>query len=138
VTKENKTSSKSFPRRLARACEGLNYVSETDSAVEPLFGGEARSTSASDVLAAVGVSVPNNTDERDYEKFFARLSDQKDWFGASQRKNAQRFEALKHLLESELSDLRVFRVGKVQNTIYILGVGRDGKIAGVKMDAVET
>lgn len=138
MSKENRTRFKTFPAALKQACEGLNFVSETDSGVTPVFGERPRSTSTADVLAAIGVSAPESVEETEFERFFSRLSDEKAWFAPEQRTNAKRFDALKRLLETELSDLKVFRIGKIRLTIYALGSAADGKIAGVKMDAIET
>ena len=138
MTKEKRISSTGFEKRLRRACDGLVYVSETDSEVEPLFGGRAKSSSSADVLSAIGVSDLRHVTETDFNKFFERWTVEKEWFDASQKKIAKRFQALKHLLERELTDLKVFRVGKIRVTIYVLGLDKDWKVAGVKTSAIET
>lgn len=138
MSKENQTRSKTLPAELKRACEGLNFVSETNSNVTPVFGARPRSTSTADVLAAIGVSASERVEETDFERLFSRLSDEKDWFSPEQQKNAKQFDALKRLLETELKNLKVFRIGKIRLTIYALGSAPNGKIAGVKMDAIET
>jgi hypothetical protein len=137
VTKQNKASSPSFPERLKSACEGLNFVSETDSGVEPIFGPAPESTSLEDLLTALGYPEAGHIEERDFELFFSRLIKQEAWFTPSQRSNARRFSALKRLLEAELNDLTVVRIGKIRLTIFVLGLDRKG-VAGVKMNAVET
>ena len=138
MSTKSKTRSESFPAALERACDGLNFVSETDSDVAPVFGGQPRSASTADILAAIEVSAAAHVEEVKFEKFFSRLTDQKDWFGPEQQKNAKRFASLKRLLEEELAGLKIFRVGKIRLTIYALGLDPGGNVAGVKMIAVET
>ena len=138
MPKHDPTTSESFRERLKSACEGLNFVSETDSDVVPVFGGEPRSASTADFLTSIEVPPTKDVATTDLEKFFSKLTKKREWFGETQRANAARFKALKLLLESELSDLKIFRVGKIRISIYVLGLDREGKVAGVKMDAIET
>lgn len=138
VAKEKRTRSKTFQTELERACGGLNYISETDSGVTPVFGAASRSASTPDLLGAIGVSDLEDVRETDFAEFFSRLTAERDWFDAEQRKNAKRFGTLKRLLDEELNDLKVFRVGRLRVSIFVLGRGRDATVAGVKMDAIET
>ena len=138
MPKHDPSKSESFPARLKRACEGLNFVSETDSDVVPVFGTGPGSRSMADVLTAIGVSSAKGSSETDLEEFFSRLTKKKEWFSEAQRANAARFKALKLLLQEGLADLKVFRVGKIQITIYVLGIDSEGNVAGVKMNAIET
>jgi len=62
----------------------------------------------------------------------------KAWHDARQIKRAEKFEELKHLLAAELSGLKVFRMGRINVDIYILGIDQDGSIARIKTRAVET
>jgi hypothetical protein len=94
--------------------------------------------SAKDVLTAIGVSAAEHVSEASLESFLLRLVDQKEWFTSAQRENAKRFDELKRLLRSELISLKMIRVGKVRVTIYLLGIDNDGRVAGVKMNAIET
>ena len=138
MTKPNPSSEESLQAKLENACAGLIFVSETDSDVTPVFGNVPLSKSAADVLMAIGVSPTKQVRSVRFENFFSRLTTKKVWFGEEQLMNAERFIALKRLLQKELSDLKVFRVGKIRLTIFVVGFDREGKIAGVKMDAVET
>jgi hypothetical protein len=138
MTKENLNPPSDFEKRLRKACDGLVYVSETDSEVGPVFGTRAKSSSSADVLSAIGVSDLRQLKESDFNKFFERWTVEKEWFNQPQKKIAKRFQALKHLLESELIYLKVFRIGKIHVTIYVLGLDKDGKVAGIKMSAIET
>lgn len=110
-------------KRIAAACVGLVLISETDSPVEPFFGKRPSQTRAVEI---------------DLEKFFDRLTAEKDWHTATHRKNAKGFAALKALLEDELSDIHVYRVGKIQVDYLVIGLTTDGMNAGVQMKAIET
>lgn len=110
-------------KRIAAACVGLVFISETDSPVEPLFGKKP---------------LKSTTVEVAFDRFFERLTAKKDWHTKTNRKNSEGFAKLKTLLEAELEDLHVYKTGEVQVDIFVLGRDKDGKTAGVKMKAVET
>jgi hypothetical protein len=42
------------------------------------------------------------------------------------------------LLEENLADLTVFRIGSIRIDIYVVGLDADGNLAGIKTKAVET
>jgi len=121
----NKSSTKEtdLEKRLATACRGLVYVSETDSPVVPFL----RMPSSK-----VGST------ELSFDTFFNRLTTKKGWHTDAERKNAEGFARLKDLLESELNDIHVYKNGEIQLEITVAGRTKDGELAGVKMKAVET
>jgi hypothetical protein len=124
--------------RLKAACEGLNYMSETDSDLTPVFGKKAAGSTTQEVLSAIGVAGKDKIETGDADNFFSRLASHKEWFTEEQKENADRFGALKNLLDGALDDLKVYRIGKIRIQIYVLGVDKNKKVAGVKMNAIET
>jgi len=116
-------SENDLKKRIAAACVGLVFISETDSLVEPFFGKKPSDSKSVEV---------------DFEKFFDRLTTAKDWHTKADRKNTSGFLKLKNLLKSELEDLHVYKSGNLQIEILVLGQDSQGKTAGVKMRAVET
>jgi hypothetical protein len=42
------------------------------------------------------------------------------------------------LLEGNLRDLRVFKVGRIELDIYVVGINSEGILMGIKTKAVET
>jgi hypothetical protein len=121
---------------IERATAGLVYVSESDAPIEPYFGGTADTVDSRDLIEI-------NTEAEAYhvegvERFFARLTAEKDWFGPRERKNAGRFRKLEELLTENLKDLRVLKVGRIKVDIYVVGLDASGNLAGIKTKAVET
>ena len=111
---------------------GLTYISETDAPIEPYSGGKAQT-----------VTVHQLTSDRRYEEmssgdFFARLTAEKDWYDAVQKETARRFHELEKLLEQNLRDLKVFKVGHIQVDIFVVGLDADNNLIGVRTKAVET
>jgi hypothetical protein len=127
-----------FRSRLETACKGLVYISETDSDVTPVFGKKISRSTTKEILSAIGVAVNADVQVANAHELFARLASHKDWFTKDQIENADRFGALKNLLDEKLDDLNVYRVGKIRIEIFVLGVDKDKNVVGVRMNAVET
>lgn len=135
---KNSENSSYLSGLLEKACAGLTYLSETDAEVEPFFGGKVEILNTQSFLETIGESEKKPVEVTGARQFFERVSKIHDWHTVSQKKNAEKFTALRKLLESNLSGLRVFRVGRIRIDIYIVGIDRDGNLAGVKTHAVET
>ena len=122
---------------LENACRDLVFISETDADLEPLVAGEARSRSLASYLR--GLQIDNEQiEEVSFDKFFNRLTIEKDWHRELDKKRVMRFLKLRKMLEKNLDDLRVIRVGRIMIDIYIVGVTTYGRLAGVKTKAIET
>lgn len=124
--------------RISKACEGLTFVSETDSEVVPVFVGKIKDISANAFRHAVTASESTLVTEASTEEFFSRLINVKPWHTPQQKKNAKGFARLAELLSEELDDLRVFRLGRVRIDIYVVGRDSVGNWQGIKTYAVET
>ena len=113
-------------------------MSETDSDVTPVFGRKVSRSTTREILSAIGVSKNTDVEIASSEDFFTRLASHREWFTEQQKKNADGFGALKNILEEELDDLKVYRAGRIQISILVLGIDKDKNVAGVKMNAIET
>ena len=123
---------------LDAACEGLVYISETDAPVLPFYGSVAANVTGAMILHQTGRKADSATQETDFDGFFERLTTVKDWFGEPEKARAKKFLELKKLLEENLRSVKVFRLGKIQIDIYVVGLDADGRVAGIATKAVET
>jgi hypothetical protein len=107
---------------------GLMYMSETDAPIE--------------TYSATVEFQKFITDTRHQEisarEFFARLTAADGRSGAREKEQARRFSELEKLLEENLNDLKVLKIGRIQIDIYVVGIDADGKAIGIKTKAVET
>lgn len=120
------------------ATDGLTYVSETDAPVLTFAAGVAETPTREMILQHAGLECDTTGEEVSFDVFFARLTAIKDWFGESETTKAKKFLGLKTLLEENLRDLKVFRLGKIRVDIYVAGIDSDGSVLGVRTKAVET
>jgi hypothetical protein len=118
---------------------GLTYISETDAALEAISVGEISANSVDAVLDQFGDDrTGRGIEEIDFDEFFDKLICKRDWYREREIERARRFASLKDALKENLAGLRVYRVGKVQIDIFIVGLDRNGVLMGVKTKAVET
>ncbi|MCA1588868.1 MAG: nuclease A inhibitor family protein [Acidobacteria bacterium] len=134
---ENKTSGPIIDR-LAFACRGLNYMSETDAPLFSFYDGPVKKITAARVREFADLPTKTPTESVDFADFFAKLEKVHDWHTEDQRARTRKFSELRELLETELTDLQVWRLGRVQIEIFITGIDSHGNLAGVKTKAVET
>ena len=135
--KNDKNDSEIF-HKIEQACDGLIYISETDSAVQPFFGQPTDTVNGEIILQQAGLSAEASIEERSYDEFFARLTTIKDWYGEAETAKAKKFLELKTLLEENLSGLKVFRTGTIRLDIFAVGIDKDRNLIGVTTKAVET
>lgn len=117
---------------IEKSTAGLTYMSETDSPVEPYSGGKADAVEVDHITTQARHQEISPTD------FFSRLTAKQGWYGPEQRKMAERFAELENLLVENLRDLKVFKIGRIQIDIYVVGLDADSDLIGIKTKAVET
>lgn len=126
-------------REIQDACEGLTYISETDEPVTVFDGGEVKGDVGSKLILQQIAGEPNEPiREVEISKFFERLTTVKDWHGEREKARAKKFLDLQKLIEENLSDPRVFKIGDVRIRIYAVGLESEGRLMGIKTEAVET
>jgi Nuclease A inhibitor-like protein len=71
-------------------------------------------------------------------ELFAPVLTIEDWYEAEELAQVGRYTDLLHAIESNLTDVRVFRVGSIEIAIYIVGKTPNGDLIGLKTHVVET
>ena len=145
MTKKNKKiltidppATPSFETAVAAAAKGLIYVSETDAEIIPFIGKVVDAVTARELMAQEGMSPDEPAEETAFDSFFEKLTTHKDWHGIPEKDRAAKFMKLQETLLANLTELKVFRFGRVRVDIYIVGKDHDGRLAGVRTTAVET
>ncbi len=136
---QNKDSGeKELKKQIKKASEGLYYISETDAEILPFFGKQSQTVTKEEIIRQTERAADTPVEERNFGEFFARLTEVQDWFGDEEKATAQKFAELKNLLERNLRDLKVFKVGKIQLDVYAVGINAENNLLGIKTKAVET
>jgi hypothetical protein len=127
--------------RLQAAADGLVYTSESDRPFEwfELAGGAGGWPYGADEFARrVGAAAGAPVEERTLDRFFQPHIESTDPYDTRSQEIRPRYEALKRLLASELREVRVFRVGRIEIACYVVGDDGHGNLAGLRTVAVET
>ena len=122
--------------QLKKLTRGLSFKSESDHPVKPFFaeGKGRKSLKASDLSKLPARPV-------DFDSFFATATADEDWHEAEEKESARRFRELVDALKSNLTDIKVYKVGKASGAefeVYVVGRTPDGDFAGVTTKVVET
>lgn len=128
----------SFERALTDVCDGLLYLSESESEIVPFFGVKTVDGVRKTILKQLQLTKGTPIEERSPDEFFSRLTEIKEWFSKAEIRNAGQFERLQKLLEDNLDELTVLRIGLIQIDIYVVGMDTSATLAGIKTKAVET
>ena len=74
----------------------------------------------------------------DPDQIFRQATTPQDWHEDAEKLLVSRFTRLLHELRSNLSNIRVFRVGTVAIDVYILGKTASGEWLGIKTRVIES
>ena len=122
---------------LREATRGLLFMSESDYPFEVfVWGGAEPSREFLRGLAGRDSSAPVET--QGAREFFRAAVSEPEWKGGAELALARRFRALLRLLETSLSDLKVYRVGAIDVSVYVAGRAPSGNWLGVSTRVVET
>jgi len=135
-SRENEPITGPFFDQLKAACAGWFYMSETDAELEPFCGEKTDAVTRELMLKATANAETAPIEEGNLDSFFAHL-----WFNdkdGATRAPSGPIQNLRSLLEDNLGDLKVFRIGRIRIDVYVVGRDREGHLAGIKTRAVET
>ena len=124
---------------LATASEWLLMPSESDYPFTPFTwtnGAKAKRTIPR-LLKVTGHAPDTAVEIVDLDYFFRNVAQPQPWHDPTQAENVAKFKHLVKVLTDNLTDIHVYRVGAVQNDVYI--VGKSGKdLVGLSTNVVET
>jgi len=114
-------SDEEISEELRKASLGLFYMSESDYPFE-LIRWDGRTEITSEFLRSVA-SQPTDcpVQETDFEAFLSG-----------------RYQNLAQLMESNLSNLKVYKVGRINMPVYVVGRSPEGSWLGISTRVVET
>jgi hypothetical protein len=111
--------------KLQQATAGLLYPSEYDEPLEPFMWEPAENT-LTEVRRLSGHPPHDHCQTLSADAFFNNLAE------------VEGFPALYETLKDTLTDLKVYRCGAANLTVYVVGRDTHGRLAGFKTRAVET
>ncbi len=121
---------------LEAACDKLLWRSETDYPFEVAIFADQQVPSVDALLG----SYPENTPVAvvSLDDFFGQSTLERSWFDSRELTLVERYRNLRDLLETALENLQVYRIGRGEMDVYLLGQTEDEQVIGVKTKIVET
>ena len=124
---------------LKRASRDLLFPSESEYPFEPVvWKGKGEDLDPKALVREAGGKARTPVKEVDLDRFFRDVVLEKEWQDAEEKRDVARFRKLVATLKEHLRDIKVFRVGKIQVDVYIVGRTESGDWAGLKTTMVET
>ena len=108
--------------RLSQAAAGLLFMSESDYPFELIQWDGTSEPSAEFIRKVAGEAKDSQVQKLEVEQFL----------------NSGRYQKLLSALQHELSDLRAYKVGRINMPVYVVGRSREGSWLGVATRVVET
>ena len=121
---------------------GWTYFSETQTPVTHFSlerrGGSFQELTPKEFLTLIGKSTGESVEEMDFEGFFSVAARHEDWHGEAERRSAEKFGNFKKYLDEKFRQRKIYKIGKIETSIYIFGVDENGDLSGISFMSVET
>jgi hypothetical protein len=113
---------------LQAACKGLVFISETEAPLTPFVWNDDAPLNADRLLQAAGTVKGTPIEAMELSAFFRAVP----------KEMRSRYDALNKVLQENLTGIKVYKVGEVNLRVFIVGKAKDGSLAGVATEVVET
>ena len=123
---------------LTQATDGLLFMSESDYPFEPVRWPDQTELTPDAVRRLTGSDESAPIETQSVNDFFRPAATEADWKNAQQLAAARRYQALVGWLQDNLADVRVYRIGRIQIDVYIVGRSAAGSWIGLKTRVIET
>jgi Nuclease A inhibitor-like protein len=123
--------------RLQQASANLFWSSESDYPFE-IMTWERGTEMTTPALFPDLIMTDPQVETTTLTDFLAPALTTEDWYEEEELATVDRYQDLFQSIETHLTDVRVFRIGECEITIYIVGKTPDGDIIGLKTQSVET
>lgn len=123
---------------LKQATNGLFVMSESDYPVEVLFLNGEEELSPQFLRQLAGADAAALVETRSFDEFFRSTTFETISNEGGQLKGAPGGHTLFSLLKDNLTDLHVYRIGKINIPVYLIGQSREGNWIGLSTRVVET
>lgn len=120
---------------LENAAKGLLMMSESDYPFT-YFTNPAREINADLILSLAGKTAGTLIEETDIDRLLSNLTNTAS--GSVNQETAHKFSNLSNQLKQELKQLKVYRVGEIQIEVLIIGLTKEGTVAGMHTKLIET
>lgn len=125
---------------LKQAAEGLIFPSESEFPFTYFewTDYQGKRLNAGTVLKLLGFPPDTPIEKTSLDQLFKPVTEVQDWYGEEENERVRKFVRLKERLTGQLTNVQVYRVGKIEISVYIAGKTPDERWAGLSTKVVET
>lgn len=125
--------------QLHQVSNGLLFMSESEYPFEVfLWEGIAPPVTSEIVLQQTGHGQDTPLELLDIDRFFSRATTPQDWHEDEEKAVVAKFQKLLEVIKSNLKNPQVYRLGRIEIDVYIIGETPTGNLAGLSTKVVET
>lgn len=127
-------------KSLEAASKGLLFISETDAPFAPVNAPDKKFAALDDaaVRALAGHPAGDPVETISVDTLFRNAVQDQPWHTPQEAQTVKKYRALVKHLHEKLPDAKVYRVGRVEIDVLILGTGPGGGALGLRTKVVET
>ena len=139
-TTQSESKTGSIAHQVTPLLIDLLYPSESDEPIEfvETYLKMAEPLTVSHIKDWLMLPPSNFVEEITEAEFWESVVTVEEWFDEEERAKTAQFQTLKEMLETTLTDRQVFRVGKTEIDVYLLGKPTEGPRVGLKTRVIET
>jgi Nuclease A inhibitor-like protein len=131
-------TNKEITDQLKGASEGLLWMSESEYPFEVFLWEGAALLTHNEVIQKTGHSSDTPIETVTVDNFFSVATTSEDWHGDEEKEMVAKFKALAQTIKLNLANSTVYRLGKIEIDVYIIGETPTGDLAGLSTKVVET
>jgi len=121
---------------LTQASQGLLMPSESEYPFEVFLWKDVELTPQK-ILELTNYPPATSIEQVELDYFFRNVATEKDWHDNIQKENVAKFQNLVQVVKGNLAEIRVYRIGTIEVSVYIVGKTNDG-VAGLATKVIET
>jgi hypothetical protein len=120
------------------AANGLQFMSESDYPLELVVLKSSAEGIENEIRSLSGKGTGDAVEKQDLDYFFRNHVKTFSPDNKEETDRAARFVQLVKTLRTNLTDIKVYRLGSVQVDAFIIGILKDGRYAGLRTKLIET
>ncbi|MHC5596902.1 MAG: nuclease A inhibitor family protein [Nostoc sp.] len=131
--------SNEITEKLKQSSADLLMMSESDYPFEVfLWTAQANGLTTQKLLQLTDHPHNSAIEEVTLDYFFRNCAYEQEWHDEQQKQNVKKFQTLVQILEDNLNEIKVYRIGTIDIDVYIVGKTSSGDLAGLSTKVVET
>lgn len=123
---------------LERATAGLSFMSESDYPFQVVRWDAGQAITQTYLRSLTKEPQDAQVSTESLEDFFGPALALPDWKGEAERATVHRYQTLVQYLRDNLEDVKVYKVGRINMPVYIVGRSPTGTWLGLSTRVVET